>query len=151
MILYRISSPAFTHDLSGTGAKLYGGRWNEKGVPALYLASSRAMAVMEVLVHLSQRHLVRSYNLAAIEIPEDKIYFLDVGVLNCDWKQIENEGSLKRLGTSFLEKGDFLAMRVPSVLVEEEYNYVINPNHIDARKIKILNVRPFFFDQRLKM
>ncbi|RZK51597.1 MAG: RES domain-containing protein, partial [Pedobacter sp.] len=68
MLFYRISSPKYIDDLSGNGAKQYGGRWNNKGTAAVYLATSRAMSVVEVLVHLRPEDLDRDYSLATFEI-----------------------------------------------------------------------------------
>lgn len=150
MQLYRISSPDYAGDLSGNGAKLYGGRWNEKGTPVVYLASSRAMAMMELLVHLHPEDLYREYVVVAFEVPDDKIYKVDAELLPNDWKADERKPTLAKWCKRFIDEGQFLLMQVPSVLVEEESNYILNPLHTDAVKVKLVSQRLFAFDHRLK-
>ena len=81
MLLYRISSPQYAGDLSGNGAKLYGGRWNEKGTAIVYLASTRAMAMVELLVHLRPDDLDRLFTITVFEVPDDKVFKVDTGLL----------------------------------------------------------------------
>lgn len=150
MLLYRISSPQYAGDLSGNGAKLYGGRWNDKGVAMVYLASTRALAMMELLVHLRPDDLERAYTITVFEVPDNKIYKLDLSLLPNEWKTDENKHLLAKLGRKFVDESKFLLMEVPSVLVEEESNYVLNPLHIDAAKVKLVSQRSFSFDHRLK-
>jgi RES domain-containing protein len=150
MLVYRISSPKYITDLTGTGSKQYGGRWNEKGISVVYFAESRAMAVMEILMHLRPEELDRDYNLAVFEIPDGKILNIKIEDLPDDWKS-ENCGAyLKRIGAEFVRENKYLLMRVPSVILEEEHNYILNPDHKDAGNIKLLEKRVFRFDRRFK-
>ncbi|RYG15972.1 MAG: RES domain-containing protein [Chitinophagaceae bacterium] len=149
MFVYRIALPEFIDDLTGTGAKLYGGRWNEQGVAVVYFASSRAMAIMELLVHLSGDDLERDYCLAVFEVPDDKIGLLKVEELSENWKEQGYEGNLK-VGSRFVADGQNLLLKVPSVVVEEESNILMNPNHLDAKGVKLVAKRIFSFDRRLK-
>jgi len=150
MFVYRIALPEFIDDLTGTGAKLYGGRWNEQGVAVVYFASSRAMAIMELLVHLSGDDLERDYCLAVFEMPDDKTGLLKVEELPENWKEQECEGYLKAVGSRFIVDGQNLLLKVPSVLVEEESNILMNPNHGDSKNVKLVSKRIFNFDRRLK-
>lgn len=150
MLVYRISSPKYIDDLSGAGAKQYGGRWNDKGTPLVYFAGSRAMAVMEVLVHLRPENLDSEYILAVFEVPEDKIKTLTVHDLPVDWKVEPGIEALKEFGNKFVKEKEYLLMKVPSVLVEEEFNFIMNPGHLDAKRIKLISKRPFKFDVRFK-
>lgn len=150
MLVYRISSPQYIGDLSGNGAKLYGGRWNDKGVAVVYFASSRAMAIMELLVHLRPDDLDREYMIAVFEVPDDKIYRLTTDFLPTDWQTEERKTSLRKHTVRFIKESQYLLMQVPSVLVEEEYNYILNPLHADAHKVKLVSQRLFTFDHRLK-
>lgn len=147
MLVYRIATPKFIDDLSGTGSKLYGGRWNEKGTAMVYFASSRALAAMELLVHLNPLDLQRDYTLGVFELPEDSFQKVKLPV---DWKEERYENHLQKLGADFLKNEDSLLLQVPSVLVEEEFNYLMNPNHPDFDKIKMVSKRTFRFDNRLK-
>ena len=150
MLVYRISSPKYIDDLSGAGAKQYGGRWNEKGTALVYFAGSRAMAVMEVLVHLRPENLDSEYILAVFEVPDYKVKTVEVKELPKDWKVEPAIEKIKELGNSFVKENEYLLMKVPSVLVEEEFNYVMNPNHDDAKSIKLISKRIFKFDVRFK-
>lgn len=150
MLVYRIAIPEYIEDLSGTGAKLYGGRWNEQGTAMVYFASSRAMAIMELLVHLSGDDLDRDYSLAVFEVPDDKIKQITILDLPSNWKAYEAEPLLKAIGHQFIAEGSELVLKVPSVLVEEESNILMNPNHEDASKVKLVAKRVFKFDRRLK-
>ncbi len=149
MILYRIVNCLYAHDLSGTGARLYGGRWNSEGKPMLYLASSRALAVLEVLVHLNPLIVPENFCLTEIEVPDHSITLLDARVLPPNWQDVSGPVLLREMGDNFLKNQTHLLMRVPSAVVPAEYNYVLNPLHPEAKNIKIINKEPFNFDERL--
>lgn len=150
MFVYRIASGKYIADLSGTGAKQYGGRWNEKGIAVVYFASSRAMAVMEVLVHLRPEELDREFVLATFEVPDEEVSAIEKGDLPYNWKSEELSFRLKDIGHKFVKDAKFLLLKVPSVLVEEEYNFILNPAHPSASQVKLVAQRPFKFDMRFK-
>ncbi len=149
MILYRITKCNYAADLSGTGARLYGGRWNSEGKPMLYLASSRSLAVLEVLVHLDPLIIPGNYCLTEIEVPDSKIITVEAEQLPEDWRDISGPVILRQLGDAFLKKQEYLIMKVPSSIVPAEYNYLLNPLHPDAFEVKLLKREPFSFDRRL--
>jgi RES domain-containing protein len=150
MLIYRISSSKYIEDLSGAGAKQYGGRWNNKRTAVVYLAETRAMAVMEVLVHLSPEQVDRPFVLATFDVPDDKIYDISIFDLPEDWRDPQTGDELKKIGDKFVRDGIYLLMKVPSIILEEEFNFIINPNHPDSKKIKLVNRRDFVFDKRFK-
>jgi RES domain-containing protein len=149
MILYRITKCNYAADLSGTGARLYGGRWNSEGKPMLYLASSRSLALLEVLVHLDPLTIPGNYCLTEIEVPDSKVITVEVEQLPEDWQDISGPVILRELGDAFLKKQEYLLMKVPSSIVPAEYNYLLNPLHPDAFDVKLLKREPFGFDRRL--
>jgi RES domain-containing protein len=149
MILYRVANCKYADDLSGTGARLYGGRWNSEGKPMLYLASSRALAVLEVLVHLTPLIIPSDFCLTEIKLPEDRIIALDTALLPVNWRDIPSPAILREIGDDFLKKQQYLLMKVPSSIVPAECNYLLNPLHPDAKSIEILTKAPFNFDERL--
>jgi RES domain-containing protein len=149
MILYRIAKCNYAGDLTGTGARLYGGRWNSVGKPMVYLASSRALAVLEVLVHLSPTMFPGGFCIAEIEVPDDSIQSISINELPVNWQDISPPMALKKVGDSFLKQQSKLLMKVPSAIVAEEYNYLLNPLHPDILKVKLLKQLPFNFDERL--
>lgn len=149
MEVFRLSTAKYANDLSGTGAKLHGGRWNQKGEAVLYTSGSRALALVEVLVHLTNAFLPLNYQLISIYIPDNSIIELSTKSLPDDWKSIEPSDSTKKIATKWLINNEYLALRVPSVVVEGEFNYLINPLHIDFQQIKVLKIENFSFDDRL--
>ncbi len=149
MHLHRISACEYITDLSGHGARLYGARWNEKGTSMVYFASSRPLAVLEVLVHLRPDQLERAYCTGVFEAPADSILTLDEYLLPKGWNKMYSAHELKAIGNDFIKQGKYLFMKVPSAIVEESYNFLMNPNHADARHVKLVQQVPFSFDQRL--
>jgi RES domain-containing protein len=149
MVLYRIAKCIYADDLSGTGARLYGGRWNSEGKSAVYLASSGSLAVLEVLVHLPPLLIPSDYCLAEIEVPEDSIGIITPEELPVNWAAISPPLALKQLGDEFLKKQAYLVLKLPSAIVPKEFNYLLNPLHKEMKKVKILQKQHFNFDERL--
>jgi RES domain-containing protein len=147
MILYRITRRPYA-DLSGTGARLYGGRWNSEGKPMVYLTSSRSLAMLEALVHLSLTNVPYDFCIMTVETPDD-ILEVPVNTLAPHWDEYPEPNNLKVIGNNFLAEKKHLLLKVPSAIVKEEYNYLLNPLHPDAGQVKILSIDPFVFDQRL--
>jgi RES domain-containing protein len=144
--VYRIANPMYIYDKSGEGARLKGGRWNDAGTPVLYTASSVALAAWEVRVHLPNNIIPRddAFSLASLKVPDSSI--LNVNVLRKNWRI--DDRYTKDLGESWIADGRFLCMKVPSSIVSNEFNYLINPAHPLATFIMIEQVLPFIFDSR---
>lgn len=150
MIVYRLSKSKYAHDLSGRGAEKSGARWNSKGIPMLYTGASRALCTAEIAVHTPLGNVPDDYMLITIEVPEDApMTETGTGQLPADWKSIPHTHSTQRIGDRFVTEATHLVMRVPSVVVQGEYNYLLNPWHPDFKRLKILDVEPFSFDERL--
>lgn len=135
--------------MSGTGAKLFGGRWNSVGVPMLYLASSRALAALEVLAHLTSIQDPESFCITVFEVPEASIEEVEKYLLPKDWNTYPSPSSLKKIGDTFVKSNQSLLLKVPSAIVEDEYNYILNVNHPLVRQVEIIGSKPFLFDKRL--
>jgi RES domain-containing protein len=148
MILYRLVRAVYADDLSGNGARLYGGRWNSEGKPMVYLASSRSLAVLEALAHLNPTNMPDDFCMITLETP-DSIDELNADVLPKKWNQYPEQNILKQIGNSFLQQNQQLLFKVPSALVNEEFNYLLNPLHKLASSVKIITKKPFSFDERL--
>ena len=148
MIVYRISNCKFISDLSGTGAAMYGGRWNSEGVYILYTAGSPSLAMLESLVHFGGR-IVGDYCQIAIEIPDKSILEIDETALPKNWRESPAPDALKSSGNKFIADGEFLMLKVPSVLVPDEANYLLNPQHPDFKKVQVLVKSKVKFDERL--
>lgn len=148
MIVYRISSCRFIDDLSGRGAAMYGGRWNSEGIYVLYTAGSPSLAMLESLVHFGGR-VVGDYCQVALEIPDESIQELKAADLPENWRESPPPDILKAFGNKFIVQGKFLMLKVPSVLVPDESNYLLNPAHPAFGKIRILVKSKIRFDERL--
>ncbi len=150
MIVYRLSKSKYSNDISGKGAELSGGRWNSKGIPVLYTSESRALCTAEIAVHTPLGNIPLDYEICSINIPSGITPF-DVNLtdLPADWKSIPYAHSTQEIGDQFVKENKFLLMKVPSVVVQGEYNYLINPSHADFNKIIIESIEAFSFDERL--
>ncbi len=148
MIAYRICNTLFSNDLSGTGAKLNGGRWNSGGVGMLYVTEFISLAVLEMLVHNHFKDFAIELSLLDISIPEAaEIKELKLNKLKQDW--MKDYGYTRFIGDEFIRSGKTLLMKVPSAVITEEHNFLINPLHPDFKKIKIAGARNFETDKRL--
>ncbi|MDE2081246.1 MAG: RES family NAD+ phosphorylase [Burkholderiales bacterium] len=154
VVLWRIAADTPTyeaHDLSGKGAELSGGRWNRKGTPLVYASVSRALACLETVVHLTQTPLPLNRYLVEIRVPQsawDGAAGFDparaigwdaepAGKVSLDW------------GTTWAKSASSLLALVPSVVVEEELNVLINPRHPDLSLVRATKVRRWLYDGRL--
>jgi RES domain-containing protein len=151
MILYRLVKCEYADDLSGAGARLYGGRWNSEGKPAIYLASSRSLAILEVLVHLPPLMIPDNYCLVELEVPDNDISptHIKTKKLPADCKDISPPTELKRIGDDFLKQRKHLLLQLPSAIVPAEYNYLLNPLNMNIKEVKVIKKQLFDFDERL--
>jgi len=149
MVLYRITRCTYANDLSGTGARLFGGRWNSIGKPATYLASSRSLAMLEVLVHLQPLMVPDDFCMVELKVPGKSIKTITTDILPKDWKDVSPPQILTKIGDDFLKRQEHFMLKVPSAIVPEEYNYLLNPLHPDMKKVKVIKTEPFDFDSRL--
>ncbi len=143
MIVYRLAKAAFAA-LDGEGARLFGGRWNSAGRPMIYAAASPSLAVLEVLVHLDLPLdlMPDDYRLLTIEAPDDAPRErLDQSPYSAE--------ACRAAGDDFLERGAALVLLVPSVVVPQERNALINPRHPDVSRLRLIDDEPFGFDPRL--
>lgn len=148
MELFRLGACQYVDRLSGEGAKIYSGRWNSEGVPAVYFASSRALAVLEVLVHLPTGLLPSNFCMVKFEIDVEPAIF-NLEDLPEKWQVYPFLKSTQLMGNQFLKKKESLLLKIPSAIVNGEFNYIANPLHADINKIKITEKVTFSFDDRL--
>lgn len=127
-------------DLSGEGARIYGGRWNSPGQPVVYLAEHPALAALEIRVHLDLPFglLPEDYVLMHIDVPDDLIAEL-----------VPTNGETVTAGDAWLAEGRSAALRIPSALVPYAWNALLNPRHPEAVCASIGSIEPFHFDPRL--
>ncbi|MCO6146860.1 RES family NAD+ phosphorylase [Flavobacterium sp. NRK1] len=150
MIVFRLSKSLYANDLSGRGAEKAGGRWNSKGIPMVYTSESRALCTTEIAVHTPLGILPLDYVIIAIEIPNSvAIQYIKPEAIPNDWKLLPHSHSTQEMGDAFINDNAFAVMKVPSAVVQGEYNYLLNPAHKDFKKIKVKLIEPFEFDERL--
>lgn len=145
--LYRLSSARFPAN-SGEGAAKFGGRWNLVGTPVIYAAQSASLAALEVLVHYSI--LPRDFVLTEIHVPENlAIIRLEAVALPAGWDDEVVAIETRELGEQWVRARRSALLSVPSSIIPNERNFVINPAHPAFRRIKFLPSAPFRFDSRL--
>jgi RES domain-containing protein len=150
MEVYRIVQDKYAHDLSGNGARLFGARWNNEGRFALYTAESRSLALLETLAHTSIKLLnEKTYHLITIWVPGEAIFTINAEALPAGWNAPIAMESTKMIGEEILKGNDTFLLKVPSVMMVEESNYIINPGHPLFKKVKITRERRVHFDSRV--
>lgn len=147
-MLWRIARAAHT-SLDGEGARLHGARWNSQGVAVVYAASHLSLAALEYLVHIDPEDAPDDLNALGLQIPDDAVTLVcGPDDLPAGWRRIPPPPACQDIGDRWIRGGEHLLLRVPSVLVPEETNVLINPAHPDAAGIRIAVSRPFSFDPR---
>ena len=139
-------------DLTGEGSKITEGRWSEKGVRVVYASETRALACMETVVHLNAGGLPLNRYLVAVSIPDavwargkrESASSLPVG-----WDAEPAGRASIIFGTTWLRSGSSALLIVPSVIVVEEFNILINPRHPDSPVIAATKIRKWLYDSRL--
>ena len=150
MLVYRIAHTMFIKDLTGEGPRLNGGRWNHPGTPCIYTSASRALSLLEYTCHTRKHLIPRDLSFATFDIPDHSIQTFSIGQLPGNWNRWPHPRESRDFGTRFLADNQFLLYCIPSVVIEEEMNYIINTRHVDAKRIKIVEVKEYAYDLRLK-
>lgn len=137
------------HALDGEGARLYGGRWNFVSVPMVYAASNRALALLELLVHLTPAARMK-YVWISLDFDKSLMRRLDERLLPADWAAFPPANATRHLGTHWAEEKTSVVLEVPSVIVPQESNYLLNPLHPEFRRVQPGPVEPLEIDVRLQ-
>ncbi|MGH7842082.1 MAG: RES family NAD+ phosphorylase [Candidatus Binataceae bacterium] len=143
MTVWRLCRRAFAA-LDGEGARLYGGRWNSPGHSIVYTSQNLSLAVLQIIVHLElpPERLPPDYVKIEIQVPDE------VSSERCD-RLPSTASAMLELGTRWYQTAATAALLVPSVIVPEERNLLLNPGHRDFAKVRAARPRPFGFDSRL--
>lgn len=150
MIVFRLCRSKYKNDLSGIGAQKSGGRWNSKGTSMIYTSETRALCTAEIAVHTPLGIIPADYCLVTIDIPDGvRIYTLGTDSLPEDWNQFPYPDVIQKTGDAFIREEKYAAIKVPSAVVQGEFNYLLNPAHKDMKKIKVIRIETFRFDERL--
>jgi len=150
MEAYRLSREKFATVLSGKGAALKGARWNSIGVELIYTATNRSLAMAEVAVHLSLATLPSDYVIMQLHIPDDvSLQKINTVTLPPNWNAFPHPPETQAIGDAFIYNNEYCVLQIPSAVTQGDYNLLINPNHADFKRIKIISTEKFTFDQRM--
>ena len=151
MRVWRICRKEFAKDpLGGRGGLFVSGRWHTRGQRVVYCAGSLALAALELLVHAEDDALPTDLVRLEIELPNAlKRHVIRVKSLPKNWRSYPAPAALQRRGDDWLETATTAVLEVPSAVIPEESNFVLNPQHSGAGRIKVISTRPFKFDGRL--
>ena len=149
MQLWRLTREAHA-SLDGEGARLHGARWNSKGTAVVYAASHLSLAALEYLVHIDPEDAPDDLVALGLHVPDDatELVYRPSG-LPARWRDTPAPPECQAIGDHWSRNGEHLLLRVPSVLVPEESNVLVNPAHPEASRVRVSATRPFFYDLRL--
>jgi len=133
---------------SGEGAFETGGRWNSRGTPVVYTSGSQSLAVLETLVHLNPP-VPFSYVAFRIRFDPARVEEIPRKDLPIDWRTEPPPSSTQAIGDTWVREGRSAVLALPSVIIPEELNYLLNPGHTDFKRLSIAKPEPFVFDPRL--
>ena len=133
----------------GDGARLYGGRWHSPGRAVVYVSESRALATLEVLAGLQSSAVVPAYVLIRVEFDAALVQRADLASLPQQWKQSPPTSETQQIGDAWLEAAGSVALRAPSAVVPDEYNYLLNPRHPDFKFVRVGSPEELYIDPRL--
>jgi RES domain-containing protein len=151
MELFRIVRKKYAEDLSGEGAKLYGGRWNEIGSPCIYTSNNASLCLCEYLVNLPTYLLPSDLQLIQYSIEDNLIQYVEKYQLPEGWNSIPVSNASQKFGSELLKNEGTFAFTVPSVIVPFELNIILNPRSTDfERKVKVIAVEAFKLDNRFE-
>jgi len=151
MRLYRFCRKRQANDLSGTGAKLVGGRWNSPGVAMLYTSENRALALAEYWVHVHPSNLPTDVCVVEIEVPDTaRIMSIPLSSLPENWQVGQPLTSLRQAGDQWVLNKQSLILKAPSAVMPLESNYILNPVHQDMARVSIISITDYVWDRRMK-
>ena len=133
----------------GQAARRFGGRWNSPGRRAVYVSDSKSLATLEMLVHLDVAQPLPRLVAFAFDLDGKLIERLPAERLPRQWRTLQGSYATRRIGDEWLAAGRYLALAVPSVIVPEELNYVLNPEHPAFARLRVGGPMPFLLDPRL--
>ncbi|MDZ7740823.1 MAG: RES family NAD+ phosphorylase [Bacteroidota bacterium] len=149
MLLYRIVKEAYAGALFASGRA---GRWNEEAQWVIYASGSRALASLELLVHAGSLRPLTGFKMlvVSVKLPENKTERILVSDLPENWRSVQAYPALQEIGSRWYRQQESLVLKVPSVLVPRESNYIIHAKHPDfATKVAIIRKEAYFWDERL--
>ncbi len=148
MHVYRITGRKYANDLTGSGASMFGGRWNKKGSPVIYTGESKEIALLETLVHTPSL-LIPELDILTIDIPDNSITSIEITDLPKNWAVYPAPVFLSEIGERWIKESKTIALKVPSCIIHSSYNYILNCRHPEYSKVRLIDQKKFKFDSRL--
>jgi RES domain-containing protein len=151
LTVFRLGKQAYRNQLfSGQGGLYASGRWTPRGRPVVYTSASISLAVLEYTANYHRRGWVPARVLGRATIPTSvRVDSVSIDKLPANWFTAPSPQPLQIFGGEWLERGESAVLKVPSAIVIEEWNYLINPLHADFRKFRVSKPQPFNFDPRV--
>ncbi|MFD2572175.1 RES family NAD+ phosphorylase [Spirosoma soli] len=148
MLVYRITKAIYADRLVASGGAA---RWNSRGQFVIYTAATRALACLENVVHRSGEGLLESFRVMVIEVPDELfIETIAADSLPADWFTFQQYDTCQRIGGEWLRSGRSAVLGVPSAIIANEWNYLLNPAHLSFSQIQLVRTEPFLFAPRIK-
>lgn len=154
-IAFRIAKSRFARTVdemfSGIGAALFGGRWNTRGVHMVYASQSQSLAALEIAVHLNNTAVLAAYSVCSLQIPDNLCESVGVEDLPGGWDEmVVNPLEAQSWGDLWIASGATPVVKVPSVVMPSEWNFLVNPKHEDFGQLAFGKIQSFRYDQRIK-
>ncbi len=151
LTVFRLGKHVYRDQLfSGQGGLYASGRWTRRGQPVVYTSGSISLAVLEYTVNYRRRGWVPATVLGRADLPASvRVETISLEKLPSNWSAAAAPPQLQVVGSEWLERGETAVLKVPSAIVTEEWNYLLNPSHADFRKLRTSGPKPFNFDQRV--
>ncbi|QDK80187.1 RES domain-containing protein [Spirosoma sp. KCTC 42546] len=148
MLVYRITKTIYADRLVASGGAA---RWNSRGQFVIYTAATRALACLENVVHRSGEGLLADFRVMVIDVPDTlPMEIISLENLPSDWFEFRQYDACQRIGGEWLRHGRSAVLKVPSAIIPNEWNFLLNPAHPDFTRITLLQTEPFAFDPRIK-
>jgi len=148
MLVYRIAQTKHAGKLIASGRAA---RWNPNDIGMIYTASSRSLACLENAVHRSQAGLSQLFSIMTIKVPDHiKTKTIRLNDLPADWTDYNEMSFTQHIGQAWIRENESVLLRVPSSIIDEEVNYLLNPDHKDFEQIKVIKTQLFVFDKGIK-
>jgi len=148
MLVYRICHAKYADDLSGEGAAIYGGRWNFPKTKTLYTSCNPSLCLLEMLVHLPGYQIDTQFILVTLDVPEIEIQQLELKTLPSGWDSLSSLEVSRAVATIKFAENKCLGILVPSVVMNLDYNLVLNPLHQSYLNVRIVNKMPYQLQER---
>ena len=149
MELFKISSEEYSKELISSGKS---NRWNKSGENVLYTGGSRSLSTLELIVHRNSVRPEINYVVLTISVPDSEkmIKTVKTNHLPENWRKLEAYSKLQEIGSEWIQSKETLLLKVPSAVIPQEHNYIINTGHSDfKRKVKLVRTEEYFWDERL--